>query len=357
MNNILVTTTSTLEGWEIKKYIKPVSAHLVLGTNIFSDLFADFSDVFGGRSGTHQKKIAELYRDAIAEIKHTAFSIGANCIVGLSVDLDEISGKGKSMFMLTATGTAVLAKRIGESAIQKFAHNDKIVSSEKIRSMTTKLNLIGQAEAGELELNEANMAFITEYKISELFNYIFDQYSSMMYDSEKRKSVQNSIINYVANLEEESKETLIYERLVSEKDEQTIELLIRIIKQQQLLNLTLVKNYLEKEDFFQNKRAIIPLSSHKPFYNTEDLHLLEEISQLMKERFKEKGERTTKKQMFSSKEKEVWNCECGNKNQTEEYCFNCQKDIYGFKKNELSNQAVERILDSRIHLLKQCLAQ
>jgi len=355
MTKILVTTTATIEGWEIKRYIKPISAHLVVGTNLFSDLFADFSDVFGGRSETYQKKIAALYKDAIAEIQEVAYSVGANCVVGLSVDLDEISGKGKSMFMLTAVGTAVIAKKIIENNNEKTEHEEKAVSSEMIRNIATKINLIEQAEAGQLELNATNMGFITENKISELFSYIFDQYSTMMYDPEKRKSVQNNIINYVANLETEHKETLVYERLIKEKDVKTLELLAHIIKQLQLLNLGLIKNYLETEDFSQNKRAIIPLLSHKPFYTKEDLILFEEIKQLISLRFKEKAERTTKKQMFSSKEKEVWKCECGNKNEENEYCFNCQKDIYGFKKDEVSNRVVLEVLNRRISLVKGCL--
>jgi hypothetical protein len=34
----------------------------------------------------------------------------ANAIIGLKVDFDEISGKGKSMFMMSALGTAVYVK-------------------------------------------------------------------------------------------------------------------------------------------------------------------------------------------------------------------------------------------------------
>ena len=46
--DILVVTTSSLDGIKIKKYIKPVSAHIVTGTNLFSDFMGGLSDVFGG---------------------------------------------------------------------------------------------------------------------------------------------------------------------------------------------------------------------------------------------------------------------------------------------------------------------
>ena len=131
--DILVTTTSSVEGLKVKHYLKPISAHLVAGTNLFSDFFASFSDVFGGRSQTYQKQLTSLYNEAIERLRTTAYEIGANCIIGLHVDLDEISGKGKSMFMLTAMGTAVIIEdsnrdRILQNPVEKFEN----VSIDKI---------------------------------------------------------------------------------------------------------------------------------------------------------------------------------------------------------------------------------
>ncbi|WP_369436738.1 heavy metal-binding domain-containing protein [Vibrio jasicida] len=34
-----------------------------------------------------------------------------NAIVGVSIDVDEVSGGGKSMFMVTAVGTAVIVEK------------------------------------------------------------------------------------------------------------------------------------------------------------------------------------------------------------------------------------------------------
>ena len=57
---VLVTTTPFIEGRKVKKYLKPVSAHVVAGTNLFSDFFASFSDVFGGRSKTYQRQLSSI---------------------------------------------------------------------------------------------------------------------------------------------------------------------------------------------------------------------------------------------------------------------------------------------------------
>jgi uncharacterized protein YbjQ (UPF0145 family) len=39
--DILVVTTSTLEGVKVLKYLKPISAHVVGGTNIFNDFLGN----------------------------------------------------------------------------------------------------------------------------------------------------------------------------------------------------------------------------------------------------------------------------------------------------------------------------
>ena len=83
--------------------------NVVIGTNVFSDLFASFTDFFGGRSGTYRDGLERIYNEAIKELKEKAIYLGANAIIGLSIDFDEIFGKDKSMFMVAATGTAVKA--------------------------------------------------------------------------------------------------------------------------------------------------------------------------------------------------------------------------------------------------------
>lgn len=109
--DILVVTTSSVEGLTVQRYLKPVSAHVVAGTNLFNDFLGSLTDIFGGRSQTYQKQLASLYDEAIERIKYAAYEIGANCVVGLKIDMDEISGKGKSMFMLTAVGTAIIIEK------------------------------------------------------------------------------------------------------------------------------------------------------------------------------------------------------------------------------------------------------
>lgn len=110
MNEVIVTTTNNIEGYVIVEYLQPVTSNVVIGTSMISDLFASFSDLIGTRSNTYQEKFKEMYQLSIEQLKDEARKIGANCILGMKIDLDEISGKEKQMFMINSIGTAVIIK-------------------------------------------------------------------------------------------------------------------------------------------------------------------------------------------------------------------------------------------------------
>ena len=108
---MIVTTTNSVEGYSIRKYIGVVNANVVIGTNLFSDIAASLTDVFGGRSGSYKSKLTTIYDEVMKELIGKAESYHADAIVGLHVDFDEISGGGKSMFMVSASGTAITLEK------------------------------------------------------------------------------------------------------------------------------------------------------------------------------------------------------------------------------------------------------
>lgn len=107
MNKIIITTTSSIDGYKIEEYLGVVNANLVAGTSFISDLFASVSDFFGGTSGKYKMEMDRLYERAKSVIEAEAINRGANAILGYKIDFDEISGQGKSMFMISVSGTAV----------------------------------------------------------------------------------------------------------------------------------------------------------------------------------------------------------------------------------------------------------
>lgn len=103
---MILTTTSVIQGQTIRDYRGIVTGEAIVGANIFRDFFAGVRDIVGGRSGAYEKELQKAREIALGEMSETARSLGANAIVGIDLDY-EVVGKGGSMLMVTACGTAV----------------------------------------------------------------------------------------------------------------------------------------------------------------------------------------------------------------------------------------------------------
>lgn len=104
--NMIQTTTPNIEGKRITAYLGIVSADVIIGANIFSDIFAGIRDIVGGRSATYEKKLSEGKVLAMNELEDEARKLGGNAIVGIDFDYETVGAKG-SMLMITVSGTAV----------------------------------------------------------------------------------------------------------------------------------------------------------------------------------------------------------------------------------------------------------
>ena len=106
---MILTTTSTIEGHQIKEYLGVVTGEAILGANFFRDFFANIRDIVGGRSGAYEKELARARNIAFQEIQEEALRIGANAIVGIDLDY-EVMGETGSMLMVSVSGTAVIVE-------------------------------------------------------------------------------------------------------------------------------------------------------------------------------------------------------------------------------------------------------
>lgn len=104
---MLITTTPTLEGKTIERYLGVVSGEAIMGANVVRDFFASVTDIIGGRSGAYENKLAEGREIAIREMEDQARRLGANAIVGVDLDFETLRD---GMMMCVATGTAVYIK-------------------------------------------------------------------------------------------------------------------------------------------------------------------------------------------------------------------------------------------------------
>lgn len=103
---MLMTTTPSVEGKRIVRYLGVVTGETIIGANVFRDFLAGVRDFFGGRSGSYEAVLREAKDTALEEMARQAEVLGANAVVGIDLDYETVGGSG-SMLMGTCSGTAV----------------------------------------------------------------------------------------------------------------------------------------------------------------------------------------------------------------------------------------------------------
>ncbi len=142
---IRLSTTNSFDGYQIIQYLDLVYESIVVGTNLFSDFFAGISDIIGGQSRSYQKQLYKLRKYALEGLAEKAREKGANAIVGIKIDSDEISGAGKAMFMINVTGTAVVIQKMNDT---KTEVQESLINGEDVKKYI-KLQEIEQRYATE----------------------------------------------------------------------------------------------------------------------------------------------------------------------------------------------------------------
>lgn len=104
---MIVTTTPAIEGQPIRQYLGIVTGEVIVGANLFRDLFASVRDIVGGRSGSYEDVLARARKQALEEMQGEAARLGGNAVVGVDIDY-EVLGSNGSMLMVSCSGTAVV---------------------------------------------------------------------------------------------------------------------------------------------------------------------------------------------------------------------------------------------------------
>lgn len=104
---MIMTTTDSVDGRKITAYLGIVAGEAVMGTNVFRDFFAGITDILGGRSGSYEKELRKAKALALESLAEEARALGADAVVGMDLDYQQIGGNDRQMLMVAASGTAV----------------------------------------------------------------------------------------------------------------------------------------------------------------------------------------------------------------------------------------------------------
>lgn len=104
---MIVTTTPTVEGRPVRDYLGIVTGEVIVGANLFRDIFAAVTDIVGGRSGKYEQVLQRARKEALAEMEEEAARLGGTAVIGVDIDYEVIGSNG-SMLMVSCSGTAVV---------------------------------------------------------------------------------------------------------------------------------------------------------------------------------------------------------------------------------------------------------
>jgi uncharacterized protein YbjQ (UPF0145 family) len=104
MDDILIVTTNDVPGYEVTQVYGEVYGLIVRARNAFSNMGASWRTVFGGEVKGYTTMLADSRDHATARLREAAAAKGANAILAMRFDCNEVAGV---MSEVAAYGTAV----------------------------------------------------------------------------------------------------------------------------------------------------------------------------------------------------------------------------------------------------------
>jgi uncharacterized protein YbjQ (UPF0145 family) len=113
---IPVTTTFTIEGYRIERYLGVVRGIIVRAPTIAQGILGGLKSIVGGRIGAYTEMCDQARQQAFDLLIDHARAMGANAIVGLRYDASDIGGKTSGATEVLCYGTAVIISAEGQAA-------------------------------------------------------------------------------------------------------------------------------------------------------------------------------------------------------------------------------------------------
>ena len=316
---MITTTTSTIPNTEITEILSVVHNRIVLGTNLFSDISAGFSDIFGGNNSAYEKRLAEITYQVIQGLKDGARKIKADALIDLKIDVDEISGGSKSMFMVTAIATAVkLSKQITQV---------DTISIDTINNNIIKNRILQKINDGSFY---PGADWVEQYLINNPLPEAFEPYLNWVYLKDP-SNWQIIFSAYVSNLNKED----LFDKTIANfsKENRTAyeNTALSIIFEKCIVDYSKILQILSNNEDREKQRLCLNFLYHyKKSYTNADFDLVKMIIEKIKEVFPKLSTEEIGTSIMN-KGKIYWICECGNKNEAADNtnCYRCRKDEYG----------------------------
>jgi len=107
---MFITTTFTIEGFQITDYKGLVRGIIVRSPTIVQGLVGGLKNIIGGRIGAYTEMCEQARQQAYDSMLEHARALGANAIIGVRYDASEVVSRDSATEVL-CYGTAVIIKK------------------------------------------------------------------------------------------------------------------------------------------------------------------------------------------------------------------------------------------------------
>lgn len=124
MGEIMLTTGSSFEGYEVVEYLGFVNGQIALSSSFFKDLSSNLAEWTMQESTAFTNKLENASENAVENLVKVAAGKGANAIIGIELNY---TGFSNNAIGTVASGTAVIIRK--KEAIHKVVTSKIFVSN------------------------------------------------------------------------------------------------------------------------------------------------------------------------------------------------------------------------------------
>jgi uncharacterized protein YbjQ (UPF0145 family) len=351
-HGILITTTSQLDGWQVDEYLGPVSSQFVIGTGLFTDYFASWTDLFGAHSRSYQDKLERINTEALEMIAERAHRLRANVVLGLRVDHDEISGSGKSMLMVTASGTAARATRTSARKGED-ANDGGMMPAARYRALRARQEIIAAARAGSIDwMSPEVWRSLLDQQIHEVSDDLLAFLDARIRSGrpDEEDAYTNRVADYYESLPHETAVPLLYRalRYVTPLAHRALQ----VLKDLDGFEPDIIREILmEPSNALQRARSLSAVQGDLPYYRATDRARITALADMVPTSFAPADVHEEKGLIHKRR---AWTCVNGHAvSAKEDYCGSCTADRRGFEHGFLTPEEATQELLRKLELLDQ----
>jgi uncharacterized protein YbjQ (UPF0145 family) len=107
-NALLITTSTSLEGFKVKKQLGLVRGITVRSRSVLGNIAGGFMTIFGGKSAIYTELCEKAREEALQLMIQHAMAVGANAIINMRYDANDVMS---GLTEVLAYGTAVVVEK------------------------------------------------------------------------------------------------------------------------------------------------------------------------------------------------------------------------------------------------------